>query len=97
MLRTPSPALFMTDPELMRLLCCPETRQDLREAESSLVARLNEHIAAGRVTNRAGQAVSQKLDGGLVRSDGKFLYPIRQDIPVMLIDESIPLGANYLT
>jgi uncharacterized protein YbaR (Trm112 family) len=83
----------MTDPELIRLLCCPETHQDLREAESALVARLNEHIVAGLVKNRAGQPVSQKLDGGLVRSDGKFLYPIRQDIPVMLMDESIPLEA----
>jgi uncharacterized protein YbaR (Trm112 family) len=29
--------------------------------------------------------------GGLVRADNKILYPIREDIPVMLIDEGIPL------
>ena len=84
----------MTDPQLIRLLCCPETHQDLHQAESGLVARLNEQIAAGLVKNRAGQPVSEKLDGGLVRTDGKFLYPIRQDIPVMLIDDSIPLEAE---
>ena len=27
----------------------------------------------------------------LVREDGKLLYPVRDDIPIMLIDESIPL------
>jgi uncharacterized protein YbaR (Trm112 family) len=26
-----------------------------------------------------------------VREDRKYLYPIRQDIPVMLVDEAIPL------
>ena len=83
----------MTDPDLIRLLCCPETHQDLRPAESGLVARLNEQIAAGLIKNRAGKPVNEKLDGGLVRTDGKFLYPIRQDIPVMLIDESLPLEA----
>ena len=83
----------VTDPELIRLLCCPETHQDLRQAESALVARLNEQIGAGLIKNRARQPVNEKLDGGLIRADGKFLYPIRQDIPVMLIDEAIPLEA----
>jgi uncharacterized protein len=35
--------------------------------------------------------VTELLDGGLVRSDRKILYPIREDIPVMLIEEGIPL------
>ena len=89
-------ALRVIDQQLMRLLCCPETHQDLREAKSELVTRLNEQIAAGLVKNRAGQPVSEKLDGGLIRSDSRFLYPIRQDIPLMLIDEAIPLPAGTL-
>ncbi len=81
----------MSDPELKKLLCCPETHQDLREAESGLVAALNQQIGEGSLKNRAGRSVTQKLDGGLVRADGKYLYPIRQDIPVRLVDEAIPL------
>jgi len=81
----------MVDPDLLRLLCCPETHQDVREADPALLATLNGQIAAGTLKNRAGQPVRQKLDGGLIRSDGKFLYPIRQDIPVMLVEEAIPL------
>jgi uncharacterized protein YbaR (Trm112 family) len=35
--------------------------------------------------------VEKQLDGGLVREDGAYLYPIEDDIPIMLIDEAIPL------
>ena len=34
------------------------------------------------------------LEGGLLRADGKVVYPIRNGIPVMLIDEAIPLGES---
>ena len=81
----------MVDAELLQLLCCPETHQDLVLADAVLVENLNGRIAGGTLKNRAGRIVERKLDGGLIRSDRKFLYPIRQDIPVMLIDEAIPL------
>jgi uncharacterized protein len=35
--------------------------------------------------------VAENLDGGLLRADKKILYPVREDIPVMLIEEGIPL------
>ena len=81
----------MIDAELLKILCCPETHQELRVAEPVLLEKLNQQITAGRLNNRAGQPVREKLDGGLLRADGKFLYPIRQHIPVMLVDEAIPL------
>ena len=64
----------------------------MRLAEPAVIDKLNGQIAAGTVTNRAGQPVKEKIDGGLVRVDGKFLYPIRRNIPVMLVDEGIPLA-----
>jgi uncharacterized protein YbaR (Trm112 family) len=81
----------MLTPDLLKILCCPETHQNLRVAESALVEKLNREIASGSLKNRAGKPVADKIDGGLVRADGKFLYLIRQDIPVMLVDEAIPL------
>jgi uncharacterized protein len=81
----------MIDAELLKILCCPETHQELRVAEPGLVEKLNQQIAAGGLKNRAGQLVAKQIDCGLVRADGKYLYPIRQDIPVMLVDEAIPL------
>ena len=81
----------MLDPELLNILCCPETHQPLTVASREAVEKLNQKIQAGDARNRAGQPVQDKVDGGLVRQDGKFLYPIRRDIPIMLIDEAIPL------
>ena len=83
----------MIDAELLKILCCPETHQAVSVADSSLVEKLNQQIAAGKLQNRGGQPLKERIDGGLVRADGKFVYPIRQDIPVMLIDEAIPLTA----
>ena len=82
----------MIDPDLVSLLCCPESHQDLRLAEAALLDQLNRQIAAGSLKNRGGKAVAEKLHSGLVRADGKWLYPVRQDIPVMLLSEAIPLA-----
>ncbi len=82
----------MIDPELLKIMCCPETHQPIALAEAPLIEKLNQQIGAAQLRNRAGKPVTEKIDGGLVRQDGKFLYPIRQSIPIMLIDEAIPLA-----
>lgn len=83
----------MIDPELLKIMCCPETHQSITLAEPSLIEKLNQHITAGQLRNRSGLVIQEKIDGGLVRADQKYLYPVRQDIPIMLIDEAIPLPA----
>ena len=82
----------MVDPDLLNLLCCPETHQDVVLADPSLVEKLNAQISTKSLKNRAGRVVKRKLDAGLIRADRKFLYPSRDDIPVMLIDEAVPLS-----
>lgn len=77
--------------ELLEILACPETKQPLNLADTTLVEALNARIRQGQVTNRGGERVTEPMDAGLVREDGQYLYPIRDDIPVMLIDESIAL------
>lgn len=79
------------DKDLLAILCCPDTKQEVTVAADTLVRQLNERIAKGELKNKAGQMVVDKLDGGLLRADKKILYPIREDIPVMLIEEGIPL------
>ena len=81
----------MIDRELLEILVCPETKQPVRLAESEVVARINAAISKGGVTNRGGEAVKEAISGGLIREDGKLLYPIRDEIPIMLIDEAILL------
>lgn len=79
------------DPDLLKILCCPETHQELRLAESATIEKLNRLIEAGSLQKRAGQPVRERLEGGLIRADGNCLYPIRRHIPVMLTNEAIPL------
>ena len=82
----------MLDAELIEILACPETKQPVRLAEPELVERVNRAIAAGTLENREGEAVTEPIEAGLVREDARYLYPVRDDIPVMLIGEGIELG-----
>ena len=33
------------------------------------------------------------IDGGLLREDGRILYPVREGIPILLIEEGLPVGS----
>ena len=79
------------DAELLEILVCPETRQPLSMAGADVLARLNAEVDAGRLKSRGGDKVGKRIDEGLVRQDGKVLYIVDDDIPVMLIEESIEL------
>ena len=81
----------MIDQNLLDILVCPETKQPLRVVDADLLRQVNESIAAGTVATRAGEPVEEPLIEALIRDDGTVLYPVRDDIPIMLIDESIPL------
>ncbi|MDY0167110.1 MAG: Trm112 family protein [Thermoguttaceae bacterium] len=81
----------MMDPEVQKLLVCPESRTRLDTAGAELIDRVNRAIAAGRVRNRVGQEVAQPIQDGLVREDGAVLYPVVDGIPALLVDEAIPL------
>ena len=80
----------MIAPELLEVLCCPADRSAVRLATAGELETLNGRIAAG-VKNNAGNPVTDKLEAAIIRADGTFAYPVREEIPVMLIDEAIPL------
>lgn len=85
----------MVDKELLDILCCPETKQDLTMLEQATVEKINNAISAGKVKNRAGEEVKDKIDAALLREDKQFFYVVREDIPIMLIDEAIAFDASY--
>ncbi len=78
--------------ELINILACPETKQALSQASDDILSQVNARIETGSLRNRGGEIISTHLDAGLVREDGKLLYPVDNGIPVMLIEESIELG-----
>ena len=80
------------DDRLLEILCCPETRQPLRHAPTEVLAALNERIRAGGVLTRAGRTVTQPCEAGLLREDGRALYPVRDGLPILLVAEAIDLG-----
>ena len=82
----------MINEELLNIIVCPETKQDLVIAESDIVEKINTLIENGELLNRSKQKVTEKIDGGLIQKDDrKYLYPISAEIPILLIDESIAL------
>src|SRR6478609_6575245 len=79
------------DKDLLAILCCPDTKLDVSLADEALINKMNDAVSRGVLKNEAQKPVTELLDGGLIRADRKILYPIREDIPVMLIEEGIPL------
>lgn len=77
--------------ELLEMLVCPETHQRLRPATADQVARMVALQAEGKLFNRADEPVKDVPEAALVREDKQFAYLIVDGIPVMLIDEAVPV------
>ena len=84
----------MLDQELLEILVCPETKQPIRLADPGVLQKLNVAIAEGSISNKGGESVSERIEEGLIREDDSCLYPVRDDIPIMLIDSAIPLSVD---
>ena len=82
----------MIHPEFLQMLRCPEDRSPLAEVDAATLDRINAAMVAGKLRNRGGELVSRKLEGGLVRADGTYVYPIFDGIPILLIDEGVALS-----
>jgi uncharacterized protein YbaR (Trm112 family) len=79
------------DNELLEILVCPESQQTVKIASAQILQQLNSEIDAARLRNRGGDIVEKHIEEGLLREDGKVLYIIDDNIPIMLIDQSIKL------
>ncbi|HOV56543.1 MAG TPA: Trm112 family protein [Rhodanobacteraceae bacterium] len=77
------------DKRLLEILCCPASKQPLRPLSGSQLDALNRAIAAGGIATTAGAVVAAPLRQGLMTADGKLIYRVEDDIPVMLLEEAI--------
>ena len=67
-------------------IACSVKAQSLSISVSNI-----EQLPGGKLRNRGGNRVDNAPSEGLLREDGRVLYPVEDDIPVMLIEESIEL------
>ena len=81
----------MIDPEFVKILVCPANKTPVRVASEEEISDLNQKIEEGSLQNIGGRKVNDQLDSGLIREAGDRLYPVRNNIPVMLVEEAIQL------
>lgn len=79
----------MLDRRLLDILCCPVTKSPVRLLSSGELEALNRAIAAGVVRTDAGAILNAPAAAGLITRDGRTIYRIEDDIPVMLADEAV--------
>ena len=77
------------DGKLLEILCCPVSKSPLNRLERSRLDRLNRAIATGEVQTVAGKAVKDALAEALITDDGKVIYPVVDDIPLLLEEKGI--------
>jgi len=75
--------------DLLDILCCPVTKVPVVMLPEDKLAKLNEAIEQGEVKKADDNAVEQPLQEGLITEDGKTIYRIDDEIPIMLADEAI--------
>ena len=80
----------MVSEELLKILVCPENKTPVKAVDDAVIQRANAAIEQRTLKNRAGEIIEEKIDGGLLREDAQYMYPVRDDIPIMLIDEAVP-------
>jgi uncharacterized protein YbaR (Trm112 family) len=77
------------DKRLLDILCCPVSKVPVQMLNTRQLDSLNAAIRGGAVRTVGGANVGTILQAGLITADGKVVYRIEDDIPVMLADEAI--------
>lgn len=78
------------DQELLDILCCPDTHAVLKVLPEKKIEKMNALIAQGKVKFKDDTPVEQPLQEALVTEDGKTIYRVDDEIPIMLINRGIP-------
>jgi uncharacterized protein YbaR (Trm112 family) len=85
----PDPANFMIDKRLLDILCDPVTKAPVRPLSADELDALARAVTAGKVSTEGGVPLKASPAAGLITRDGRTIYRIEDDIPVMLPDEAI--------
>jgi uncharacterized protein YbaR (Trm112 family) len=77
------------DGKLLEILCCPVSKTPLVRLPPDKLKTLNAAITAGEVQYVRGEAVTEPLRDGLITEDARVIYPVVDDIPILLEEKGI--------
>jgi len=77
------------DGKLLEILCCPVSKTPLTILGQDKLDKLNKAITDGEALYIDGESVSAALQEGLITEDGKVIYAVADDIPVLLEEQGI--------
>ena len=77
------------DGKLLEILCCPVSKTPLTVLSPDKLEKLNAAIAQDEVLYIGGEAVQDSLQEALITEDNKVMYPVQDDIPVLLEEMGI--------
>ena len=75
--------------KLLEILCCPVSKTPLTMLGQEKLDKLNKAITDGEALYVDGEKVTGTLQEGLITEDGKVIYPVHDDIPVLLEEKGI--------
>jgi uncharacterized protein YbaR (Trm112 family) len=77
------------DGKLLEILCCPVSKTPLTVLTQDKLDKLNAAIDANEALYVGGEEIKTNLTEGLITTDGKVIYPVQDDIPVLLEENGI--------
>ena len=77
------------DGKLLEILCCPVSKTPLIVLGHDKLDKLNKAVESGDTLYIDGAKVSDPLQEGLITEDGKVIYPVQDNIPVLLEEKGI--------
>ena len=80
------------DKRLLDILCDPVTKSPVRALSAAELDALGRAVAAGKISTEGGAPLKAAPSAGLITRDGRTIYRIEDDIPVMLPDEAIAVA-----
>jgi uncharacterized protein YbaR (Trm112 family) len=75
--------------KLLEILCCPVSKTPLTVLGRQKLEKLNRAIENGEALYVGGEKVTEPLQEGLITEDGKVIYPVQDDIPILLEEKGI--------